>query len=54
MLIGDATKAKTQLGWEPNYNLDQLVSEMVAEDLKLMKKDVHLSEAGFDTQRYVE
>lgn len=34
LLIGDATKARTKLGWAPRYNLSALVSEMVAEDLK--------------------
>ncbi len=53
-LIGDASKAKEKLGWEPKYNLDQMIKEMVAEDLKLMKKDVHLNEAGFKTLNYNE
>jgi GDPmannose 4,6-dehydratase len=34
MLIGDATKAKTKLGWRPKYNLATLVKEMVASDLQ--------------------
>jgi len=32
-LLGDATKAKTLLGWEPEISFDQLVSEMVDYDL---------------------
>ena len=36
LLLGDPTKAKTQLGWEPEYDLAGLVREMVASDLKLM------------------
>ena len=35
LLIGDPTKSKTQLGWEPKYDLAALVKEMVASDLKL-------------------
>lgn len=35
LLIGDPTKAKTQLGWIPQYDLKGLVSEMVENDLKL-------------------
>ncbi|ESO00104.1 hypothetical protein HELRODRAFT_101345 [Helobdella robusta] len=35
-LLGDCTKAKTQLGWKPRYNFDMLVKEMVESDLKLM------------------
>ena len=35
LLIGDPTKSKTQLGWEPQYDLKALVKEMVESDLKL-------------------
>ena len=35
VLIGDPTKSKTQLGWQPQYDLPALVKEMVQEDLKL-------------------
>ena len=34
LLIGDPTKAKEKLGWEPTYDVDQLVKEMVEEDRK--------------------
>jgi len=37
LLIGDATKAKEKLGWEPKYSLAELVSEMVASDLENLK-----------------
>ena len=37
LLIGDATKAKEKLGWEPKYNLDQLISEMVNSDYNQTK-----------------
>ena len=32
-LIGDSTKARTKLGWEPKYNLKMLVQEMMEADL---------------------
>ena len=35
LLIGDATKAKTVLGWEPKYDLESMIKEMVASDLEL-------------------
>lgn len=35
LLIGDPTKSKTQLGWEPQYDLGALVKEMVESDLRL-------------------
>jgi GDPmannose 4,6-dehydratase len=33
LLIGDATKARTKLGWEPKYDLKMLVKEMVEADM---------------------
>ena len=38
LLIGDATKAKEKLGWEPKYDLAALVKEMVASDVQNVKK----------------
>lgn len=51
LLIGDASKAKKKLGWEPKYSLDQLVAEMVQSDLDLTRKEIHLSKGGFQTIR---
>ena len=47
LLIGDATKAKEKLGWQPKYNLQEMVGEMVAYDLELFRKHKTLLEAGF-------
>ena len=38
LLIGDATKAKKNLGWKPKYNLKSLVKEMMESDLKIFLK----------------
>jgi GDPmannose 4,6-dehydratase len=46
LLIGDPTKAQTQLGWKPKYDLAGLVEEMVAADVALFKKDLHLINGG--------
>ena len=54
LLIGDPTKAKEKLGWEPKYSFDDLVKEMVESDLKLMKKDRFLTDAGYDIKNYFE
>jgi len=35
LLIGDATKAHTKLGWKPVYDLQMLVNEMMEQDLKM-------------------
>ncbi|MDF2514763.1 MAG: gmd [Sphingobacterium sp.] len=36
LLVGDPSKARQQLGWEPTYDLAALVSEMVKEDLAIL------------------
>ena len=54
LLIGDPTKAKTQLGWKPKYDLPALVQEMVASDLILFKKEKILQDAGFETKNQYE
>ena len=38
LLIGDATKANTVLGWKPQYTLQELVSEMINYDFSSAKK----------------
>jgi len=47
LLIGDATKAREKLGWQPKYTLQEMVKEMVAYDLELFRKHKTLLEAGF-------
>ncbi|MEA5141198.1 GDP-mannose 4,6-dehydratase [Arcicella rigui] len=37
LLIGDPTKSKTKLGWEPKYDLPALVKDMMEADIKLLK-----------------
>lgn len=54
LLIGDATKARTRLGWEPKYTLDSLVVDMVQNDVKIMKKESYLREGGYKILNYFE
>lgn len=54
LLLGDPTKSKTKLGWEPKYDLPALVKEMIASDLILMKKDEYLKEGDFKTLNQFE
>jgi GDPmannose 4,6-dehydratase len=54
LLIGDASKAKKELGWEPTTSLEQLVKEMVACDLKLFERDKYLLDGGHDIMNYHE
>lgn len=49
LLLGDPSKAKKQLGWEPKYDLAMLVEDMVKADLQLMRKDEYLKKGGFNT-----
>lgn len=44
LLLGDSTKACTELGWKPKYSWETLAKEMVQEDLKLAKKEKFLKE----------
>ncbi len=48
LLIGDASKARNELGWEPKYTLHELVKEMVASDLNIFRKEKMLQEAGYN------
>jgi GDPmannose 4,6-dehydratase len=54
LLIGDATKARTKLGWKPKYDLPALVKEMVAADVELFKKEKLLKESGFTVKNQYE
>lgn len=53
-LIGDATKARTVLGWRPKYDLATMVAEMVQSDVKLFKRDAYLKAGGFTINSYFE
>ncbi|WP_068471659.1 GDP-mannose 4,6-dehydratase [Saccharicrinis aurantiacus] len=54
LLIGDATKCKEKLNWEPEYDLAGLVKDMMQSDVKLMQKDKYLKEGGYETLNYYE
>jgi GDPmannose 4,6-dehydratase len=54
LLIGDATKSQTVLGWKPKYDLNALVKDMMKNDLKLMKKERFLKQNGYNTLNYFE
>ena len=54
LLIGDATKARTKLGWEPKYDLQGLLEDMMLSDVKLMKQETYLKQGGFKILNYFE
>jgi GDPmannose 4,6-dehydratase len=53
-LLGDPSKAKKQLGWEPKISFQDMVSEMVVEDLKLAERDQIVCQKGFKAFNYYE
>jgi GDPmannose 4,6-dehydratase len=54
LLIGDPSKAKKQLGWEPKYDLNSLVREMVQCDKELFAKEKLLKDSGFKVKNQFE
>ena len=53
-LLGDASKARSKLGWRPQISFDELVKEMVASDLVMARRDAAVAREGFRTYRYRE
>jgi GDPmannose 4,6-dehydratase len=49
-LEGDATKARTLLGWQPKVSFPELVQMMVKSDLELARQERMLSDAGHTSQ----
>lgn len=54
LLIGDATKCKEKLNWQPKYDLPALVKEMMEADVALFRKEKYLKDGGHDTLFYRE
>ena len=48
-LLGDPSKAAKELGWLPEISLQELCSEMMAEDLEIAKRKKLLSDHGYST-----
>jgi GDPmannose 4,6-dehydratase len=53
-LLGDATKARSELGWSPTTTFEQLVTEMVESDLESAKRDSLMAREGFKTYQHHE
>jgi len=54
LLIGDATKAREKLSWQPQYTLATLIEDMMRSDVKEMKKEAYLKEGGYRILNYFE
>ncbi len=46
-LLGDPSKAQQKLGWRPATSFDQLVTEMIATDLELAKRNTLIKDSGY-------
>jgi GDPmannose 4,6-dehydratase len=53
-LLGDPTKAKVKLGWQPKISFAKLVEEMVGSDLEIARRDALIAKEGFKTYRHHE
>jgi GDPmannose 4,6-dehydratase len=53
-LLGDPSKAKEKLGWEPETSLAELVKEMVAHDLDHAEKERLMKNSGFTVNERIE
>ena len=53
-LLGDASKAREELGWTPKITFKELVAEMVREDLKAAERDELVKRHGYATYNYHE
>ncbi len=53
-LLGDPTKAREKLGWTPKTSFAELVQEMMAEDLKLARRDSLIEQSGYRAFSYFE
>lgn len=47
-LLGDASKAKNQLGWEPEITAQEMCHEMIAHDLSIAKRHALLKIHGYE------
>jgi len=54
LLLGNPSKAEQKLGWNREYNLQDLVHDMMENDLKLMTKDQYLKNGGYKIMNYFE
>lgn len=50
LLLGDATKAKEKLKWQPEVSLIEMVDQMVSEDIKLVERELLCKNHGFSTE----
>jgi len=53
-LLGDATKAKNILGWEPKITFNEMINEMMEADINIAKRDLLIRENGYKSPSFFE
>ena len=53
-LLGDPSKAKEKLGWEPKITFEEMVSEMMESDINIAKRDSLVKKYGFKAPNFNE
>lgn len=53
-LLGDASKAKRELGWEPKIGFNELVREMAQADLRAAQRDALITQHGYRADDFNE
>ena len=53
-LLGDPSKAKEKLGWEPKITLEEMVHEMMENDINIAKRDSLVKKHGFKAPDFNE
>lgn len=54
LLIGDYSKAKKELNWKPEFDLDGLIEDMVSSDMELFRRDSYLDKGGHKIFQFKE
>ena len=52
VLLGDASKARNQLGWQPKVNFEELIDMMINADMEIASKEKTLLEAGYGASNH--
>jgi GDPmannose 4,6-dehydratase len=53
-LLGDPSKAKEKLGWEPKITFEEMVREMIVADLRIAERDQIIRQQGYKAYNYFE
>lgn len=54
LLLGDSSKARTRLNWEPRFTLQMLIADMMQSDIRLMQRETYLKDGGYNIMNYFE